>query len=33
LLSTLALTGSVVTIDAMHCQKKHSSRPPSPAFI
>ena len=25
--------GSVVTVDAMHCQKKHSSRPPPPAFI
>ena len=33
LLNTLALTGSVVTIDAMHCQKKHSSKPLPPAFI
>ena len=32
LLGSLALTGSVVTVDAMHCQKKHSSKPP-PAFI
>jgi predicted transposase YbfD/YdcC len=23
LLASLALTGSVVTVDAMHCQKKH----------
>lgn len=27
LLGTLGLTGAVVTVDAMHCQKKHSSRP------
>jgi hypothetical protein len=33
LLGSLALTGSVVTVDAMHCQKKHSSKPPPPAFI
>jgi hypothetical protein len=33
LLASLALTGSVVTVDAMHCQKKHSSKPPLPAFI
>ena len=32
LLGSLTLTGSVVTVDAMHCQKKHSSKPP-PAFI
>src|SRR5690348_11395438 len=28
LLGSLALTDSVVTVDAMHCQKKHSSKPP-----
>jgi len=33
LLGSLALTDSVVTVDAMHCQKKHSSKPPPPAFI
>jgi len=33
LLGSLALTGSVVTVDAMHCQKKHSSKPLPPAFI
>ena len=33
LLASLALTGSVVTVDAMHCQKKHSSKPLPPAFI
>jgi hypothetical protein len=33
LLGSLALAGSVVTVDAMHCQKKHSSKPPPPAFI
>ena len=33
LLGSLALTGSVGTVDAMHCQKKHSSKPPPPAFI
>jgi DDE family transposase len=33
LLGSLALTGSVVTVDAMHCQKKHSSKPPTPALI
>ena len=33
LLASLALTGSVVTVDAVHCQKKHSSKPPPPAFI
>ena len=33
LLGSLRLTGSVVTVDAMHCQKKHSSKPPPPAFI
>ncbi len=27
LLGTLGLTGAVVTVDAMHCQKKPSSRP------
>jgi hypothetical protein len=30
LLGTLSLTGSVVTVDAMHCQKKPSSKPPRP---
>src|ERR1700757_3055231 len=33
LLGTLSLTGSVVTVDAMHCQKKPSSKQPPPAFI
>jgi hypothetical protein len=33
LLGSLALTGSVVTVDAMHCQKKRSSKLPPPAFI
>ena len=33
LFGSLALTGAVVTVDAMHCQKKHSSKPPPPAFI
>ena len=33
LLGSLTLTGSVVTVDAMHGQKKHSSKPPPPASI
>jgi hypothetical protein len=33
LLGSLPLTGSVVTVDAMHCQKKHSIKLPAPAFI
>jgi predicted transposase YbfD/YdcC len=27
LLGSLALSDAVVTVDAMHCQKKHSSMP------
>ena len=27
LLASLALTDAVVTVDAVHCQKKHSSMP------
>ena len=33
LLGSLALTGSVVAVVAMHCQQKRSSRLPAPAFI
>jgi hypothetical protein len=33
LLGTLALTDAVVTVDAMHCQKKHSSMPLPVVFI
>lgn len=33
LLGTLGLTGAVVTVDAMHCQKKPSSRPPQAACL
>jgi len=33
LLGALGLTGAVVTVDAMHCQKKPSSKPPQAAFI
>jgi hypothetical protein len=33
LLGTLGLTGAVVTVDAMHCQKKPSSRPPQVACL
>ena len=33
LLGTLGLAGAVVTVDVMHCQKKHSSKPPQAAFI
>jgi hypothetical protein len=33
LLGVLGLTGAVVTVDAMHCQKKLSSKPPPVAFI
>lgn len=33
LLGTLGLTGAVVTVDAMHCQKKLSSRPPQAAWL
>ena len=33
LLGTLGLAGAVVTVDAMHCQKKHSSKLPQAAFI
>jgi hypothetical protein len=33
LLGVLGLTGAVVTVDAMHCQKKPSSKPPQVAFI
>jgi hypothetical protein len=33
LLGTLGLTGAVVTVDAMHCQKNPSSRPLRTAFI
>jgi DDE_Tnp_1-associated len=33
LLGTLGLTGAVVTVDAMHCQKKHSSKLPQAALI
>jgi DDE family transposase len=32
LLGALGLTGAVVTVDAMHCQKKLSSRPPRAAL-
>jgi predicted transposase YbfD/YdcC len=31
LLSELDLTQALVTVDAMHCQKKPSSGPPRPA--
>jgi hypothetical protein len=33
LLGTLGLAGAVVTVDAMHCQKKPSSKLPQAAFI
>jgi hypothetical protein len=33
LLASLALTDAVVTVDAMHCQKKHSSMPLPVVFI
>jgi hypothetical protein len=33
LLGSLALNGAVVTVDAMHCQKKHSSMPLPVMFI
>jgi hypothetical protein len=33
LLGELGLTGAVVTVDAMHCQKKRSSKPPPAVFI
>jgi hypothetical protein len=33
LLATLGLTDALVTVDAMHCQKKPSSRPPRVACI
>jgi hypothetical protein len=33
LLGTLGLTGAVVTVDAMHCQKKRSTKPPRAAYI
>ena len=33
LLATPGLTDAVVTVDAMHCQKKPSSRPPQAACI
>jgi hypothetical protein len=33
LLGVLGLAGAVVTVDAMHCQKKLSSKPPPVAFI
>jgi len=33
LLGALGLTGAVVTVDAMHCQKKRSSKRPLAAFI
>ena len=33
MLSTLPLTDTVVTVDAMHCQKKHSSMPLPMMFI
>jgi hypothetical protein len=32
LLGTLGLTGAVVTVDAMHCQKNLSSRPLQAGF-
>jgi hypothetical protein len=32
LLGTLGLTGAVVTVDAMHCQKKPTSRLPRAAY-
>jgi hypothetical protein len=32
LLGELGLSGAVVTVDAMHCQKKLSSKLPQPAF-
>jgi hypothetical protein len=33
LLGTLGLAGAVVTVDAMHCQKKPLSKLPRAAFI
>lgn len=33
LLGALGLAGTLVTVDAMHCQKKRSSRLPQAAFI
>jgi hypothetical protein len=33
LLGELDLAGAVLTVDAMHCQKKLSRRPPAPALI
>ena len=33
LLGALGLTGAVVTVDAMHCQKKRSSKPLRATFI
>jgi len=33
LLGALGLTGAVVSVDAMHCQKKRSSRPLQAAYI
>jgi hypothetical protein len=33
LLATLGLTDAVITVDAMHCQKKPSSRPPQVACV
>lgn len=32
MLGTLGLAGAVVTVDAMHCQKKRSTRPPQAAY-
>jgi predicted transposase YbfD/YdcC len=33
LLGTLGLARALVTVDAMHCQKKRSSKLPRAAFI